>query len=124
MERSLLTDPSGLPLLNVREFAIERREGAGGMVQVAVVGEIDMDTASELDDVLNSALADRATSAVVVDLSGVSFLDSTGIHVLLARHHAAAESNVSLVLVNVRHNVSRVLEITGVLRLLTVASAG
>jgi anti-anti-sigma factor len=51
----------------------------GGVRLVAVRGEIDVLSAAQLAD----ALADRSMP-VLVDLCEVSFMDSTGVHVLLA----------------------------------------
>lgn len=53
-----------------------------GVRVIAVVGEIDIASAPQLSTRLNVAV--RCTSSgVVVDLSGVEFIDSTGIAVLL-----------------------------------------
>src|SRR5262249_31708202 len=50
--------------------------------QVKVVGEVDIATAPQLAE----ALAQFATSTVRVDITGVTFLDSSGLHALYAAH--------------------------------------
>jgi anti-sigma B factor antagonist len=53
-----------------------------GAAVIGVRGEIDLETAPLLREVLLPVLEHR-TGAVVVDLSEVTFLDSTGVHVLV-----------------------------------------
>ena len=50
---------------------------------------------------------------IVVDLAELSFMDSTGIHLLL-RMHAACEDADRLRLINGSRAVERVLDLTGV----------
>lgn len=66
--------------------------------QVSVVpeGEVDLATADVLSTLLAEVLAERP-SKVVVDLAGVSFLDSTGIKCLLAAQTAATAGGCRLV---------------------------
>lgn len=59
-----------------------------GQQQVRIRGDVDLATAHQLRD----ALVQLATSSVALDLSGVTFLDSSGIGVLLtARERIVAE---------------------------------
>jgi anti-sigma B factor antagonist len=53
-----------------------------GAAVIGVRGEIDLETAPLLRKALQPVLEDRA-GAVVVDLSEVTFMDSTGVHVLV-----------------------------------------
>ncbi|SNT50016.1 stage II sporulation protein AA (anti-sigma F factor antagonist) [Asanoa hainanensis] len=86
---------------------------------VAVAGEVDIDSAWQLDGALQDGVARPGVSVVVADLAGVPFLDSTGIRVLLAGHHRAEECGTSLVVTNVQPVVRRVLEVMAVFTLLT-----
>jgi anti-sigma B factor antagonist len=60
------------------EVHLERR---GATVVVAFAGDLDMATADAADEALTRALADGST-AVVVDLEGLQFMDSTGFYCL------------------------------------------
>ncbi|WBB77808.1 STAS domain-containing protein [Micromonospora sp. WMMD882] len=86
-------------------------------VRLAVAGEVDMATASQLDDVLTGLLLERPT-LIDIDLEGLRFLDSAGILVLLRNHAAAEEQGCRLMISNPPSSVRRVLHITGVLSLL------
>ncbi|MBP0456391.1 STAS domain-containing protein [Streptomyces bomunensis] len=58
-----------------------RQEGAA--VVLAVGGELDLDTVAPLTEALGRAARDGAGQVVVLDLSGVTFADSTTVNVLL-----------------------------------------
>ena len=62
---------------------------SANQVSVVLEGEVDLSTADVLSNLLAEVLAERPRK-VVVDLAGVSFLDSTGIKCLLAAQTAAA----------------------------------
>ena len=77
---------------------------------VTVGGEVDMATAPQLDHYL-CALVDRD---VVVDLSGVVFLDSSGVSALVNVLQAFEARGRTLRVVGERDNVRTVFEVTGV----------
>jgi anti-sigma B factor antagonist len=58
-----------------------RRDADGGLV-VTAVGEIDMSNADRFRDALGQAVSDDGR--LVVDLTGVEYLDSAGVRVLFA----------------------------------------
>ena len=67
---------------------LSTRPGTNGIPVVTVAGEIDMSNADRLHDALGLAAAAAADGgSFVVDLTGVGYLDSAGVHVLFA--HAA-----------------------------------
>jgi anti-anti-sigma factor len=84
---------------------------------VAVAGEVDLATAPQLDTALAGLLA-APGPRVVLDLSGVTFLASRGIAVLLDAHERAVEREVELHLVVTGAQVHRILEMTGLLAVL------
>ena len=86
---------------------------------VAVRGEVDLATASRLEEAL--CLAGVSARHVIVDLSATSFFDSSGIHALLRGGSQAGADGVRLFLVCGPGGIPRkVLEITGVDRLYDV----
>ena len=78
---------------------------------ISVSGEIHVTTAPEFSQRLNDAIA-SGTRNVVIDMSGVEFIDSTGLSVLLngLRRVTRAEGKLSLVVSN--PTVLRLFEIT------------
>ncbi len=78
---------------------------------ISVVGEIDVATAPSLRERLaNQEAADA--SVVVVDLSGVTFLDSTALGVLVGAYRRLDDAGGALRLVVVEPRILKVLEIT------------
>jgi anti-sigma B factor antagonist len=94
---------------------------AGADVVVAVQGEIDLYTAPKLHAELERALASGGPRRLFVDLSGVDFCDSTGANVLLAAHRDAGECGGELVLAAPRPVVRKILHVTGLDNVFTVA---
>ncbi|GIF75954.1 hypothetical protein Asi02nite_54720 [Asanoa siamensis] len=91
--------------------------GAPGGGSITAAGEVDMNTAGKLFEAIRDAL--RRGPDVAVDLSAVTFLDSQGIHVLVRGRQEAAERGGTLTVTDCARPVRRVLEIAGVLALLT-----
>lgn len=83
-------------------------------VCVAVTGEVDVSNASELREALDGCLADTTIKELVVDLSETSYIDSTGIGVLVGAAHRASQAQISLVVARPQKNVARVLGLLGV----------
>ena len=81
-------------------------------------GEIDMAVADWFAEAITAALA-NGSPRVIVDLTEVTFLDSSGIRALLTANRVAAERCRSLTVENPAPMVHRVLEICGVLDLLS-----
>jgi len=87
--------------------------GAHG-ARVAVVGEVDYITAPRLKARLWWVLAEFDPQQVVVDLSGVDFLDSTGRGALLHGWRQAAKKGCQLSVVDPQPRVLQMLRIAGV----------
>lgn len=96
-------------------FEAEREELDGGIHVLAVRGELDMNTAPELERKLDEALTDSGAS-IMLDLSQCEFIDSTGI-ALIVRAWQRLDGNGNggrLALCCVNSQVRRLLDITGV----------
>jgi anti-sigma B factor antagonist len=83
----------------------------GEVSDVVVVGEVDSGTAAELTAAFDAELVAGATS-IRLDLSQTSFVDSSGLVVLLDLRAAVAERSARLTLVRPSRAVRRVLEVT------------
>lgn len=83
------------------------------VVVVVVAGEVDLVTAPRLRDSLTSALNRDGVTLLVVDLDGVSFLDSTGLSALATTTRRAAERDQVVRLCCLQPMVLRVLTVTG-----------
>ncbi|MDX6505473.1 MAG: anti-sigma factor antagonist [Gaiellaceae bacterium] len=94
-------------------------EIAGRVALVSVSGELDLYVENDLREALASAEL-LATPTVVVDLSGVSFMDSTGCGILVAEMKRRRRHGGELVLVSNGNSVGRVLEVAGIDQIVAV----
>ncbi len=90
----------------------------GDAALVVATGEIDLLTAAQLGRVLRDLIARERPSAIGIDLSAVSFIDSTGIQVLVATKTDARAAGIALRVVAVSPAALRVLRLAGVDELL------
>jgi anti-sigma B factor antagonist len=75
-------------------------------------GELDLAAAPALLREVRSCLSLRVVG-VIVDCEGVTFLDSAGVHALVAAHREAVEHGIAFTLTSVPLQARKVLEITG-----------
>jgi anti-sigma B factor antagonist len=78
---------------------------------ITLVGELDSYTAPRLRAAVESAVGE-GVDGLTLDVTDVSFIDSTGISILVWAHKRVAERGGALVLRSPRPDVYRVLEIT------------
>jgi anti-anti-sigma factor len=102
----------------VAALRVSASAGADGPV-VVLSGEADPTTAAVLREMLAAQL-DTGTRLVTVDASGLSFLDSASVRVLVLAARALQGRHGRLVLARPQPVVARLLEITGADRLLDV----
>ncbi|MGW8361248.1 STAS domain-containing protein [Streptomyces wedmorensis] len=100
-------------------ITVSVRSNAGRTV-VSVGGELDIAAAMELRTALAEALAAcEAGRGLALDLSGVTFCDSTGLNTLLRARQRALKEHRSLTITAASPQVTRLLEITGAAHLFT-----
>lgn len=75
-----------------------------------LTGEIDAHTAPTIA----AAIADSTADRLIIDLSGVDFVDSSGLRVLIEAHQNRQADGRSLVLARPSAVVSRLLDIAGI----------
>jgi anti-sigma B factor antagonist len=92
---------------------------SGGTCVVALCGELDMSVRDEVAAVLLTELNRPGSTVLRADLSAVSFLDSTVIAVLVRVRSDAEAAGLSFAITNPRGAVRQVLDITGVLSVLS-----
>jgi anti-sigma B factor antagonist len=90
-----------------------------GEMVVRANGELDVNTAPDLREQLARLVTDGARR-VVVDLSDISFVDSTALSVLVSALKRLRQSDGDLELASPNPSVRRVFEITGLTRLFTI----
>ena len=108
------TSSAALPEFQMQDVVCE------GEHTLVLSGELDLNSAPLLGVTLRLICAEPATSAVVLDLSRLTFMDSTGIHAVLLAKELSAEHGAEFFVVPGEAQVRRVMQITGLLAALPI----
>jgi anti-anti-sigma factor len=93
-------------------------DGGQSAPRVVVIGEFDLVTSPQLKDRL-AALIEEEPSRLLLDLTGVTFFDSSALNVVIHAQRLAGEHGFELAVIP-SAAVSRVIDLTGVSEHLTV----
>ena len=104
---------------NPLEIEVQRAESR---TLVMIAGELDASTASYLYDAL-SDLELTDTRHVVLDLAKVTFMDSTGLSVIVTEHKRLNHVSGSLTIFSPPSSIRRLFEITGLTTTLDIVPA-
>lgn len=94
------------------EFAMSS-ERAGGTHTIRLTGELDLVNAGAVQAELER-VAGTDAAAIVIDLSALTFMDSTGVRLVLTAHARSRTNSNRLSLVRGPASVQRVFELCGV----------
>ncbi|WP_116246456.1 STAS domain-containing protein [Nocardiopsis sp. FIRDI 009] len=84
-------------------------------VIVAIEGELDIATAADLQQHIESAVNDHG-SFLILDLSGLDFMDSSGLNVIINAYRTVREQGGSLALAALNERVTKVVRLVGLHR--------
>lgn len=104
-----------------QDFRIEERV-AGALPVIAVSGEIDVATAPQLRESLHRVIAEGGKT-IVLDLLGVTFLDSTALGVLVGALKRCRELGGDLHVVVADPRIMKIFEITGLTNVFTITDS-
>lgn len=102
------------------ELEVTTRQ-VGDVTVVRVSGEVDVYTAPGLDEVLSSEV-ESGHMRLILDLTRVDFLDSTGLGVLVKALKRTREGGGGLAVVAVHERITKVFRITGLDAVMPLAS--
>ena len=107
------------------DFSVQCSPPCAGQCVMHVAGEVDFEHATDLGRAGRVALGnDAAVRTLVVDLSKVTFMDSTGVGALIDIHAAAMVAGVSLSIRDAPPVVTKILQITGLAPMFRVEDNG
>jgi anti-sigma B factor antagonist len=87
---------------------------------IALRGEVDYATAQQFREEVSMLLAGGVARILVVDLAGVSFMDSTGVGTLVVASRISADCGVRMLLRHVNPFIARLFAVLGVADVLGV----
>jgi len=92
----------------------------GNVLVVAVAGELDHHTAAALKGSIQEELGKGVARHIVLDLSGLSFMDSSGLGVLLGRYKELAKWQGNMLAFGLQPLVEKLFLMTGLNKLIPV----
>jgi anti-sigma B factor antagonist len=96
-----------------------KTEDGGGTLVFKLRGSLDLATAPTVRAALGEA-TEKGSQHLIVDLTQLEFLDSTGLGVLIGAHRRAVERGESFRLVVGEGAIARLLNITGLIAVFAV----
>ncbi|MBO5955877.1 MAG: anti-sigma F factor antagonist [Clostridia bacterium] len=93
-------------------------ENIGTTLVVKIKGEIDHHTAPVLREALDREIALHNIQNIVLDFDGVTFMDSSGIGVIVGRYKQISARGGRIMIIRVKSQVDKILEISGLKKIL------
>lgn len=103
-----------------RTLTVLHHDDPSGVAVVAVSGELDHHTSPELTQALRE-VSFAPDAPTVIDLTELTFCDSTGITVLVTAYQRAKQHDSGLVVTGLDGSLLRVFQIAGLDQILTFA---
>jgi len=89
---------------------------------VALSGELDHHSAKEVKDMVEELIKNRSVKNLVFDFSNLSFMDSSGIGVVVGRYKLMHAMGGNVAIVSSTRNVDRLLTMSGIKKLIATYS--
>jgi anti-sigma B factor antagonist len=103
----------------MRELAIATEQAGAAAAVIALTGEVDLYTCPEFKQELLRVIDDGAM-LVAIDLTGTTFVDSTGLGVLLRGVERLRKKGGLLTVICVDPNITKIFEVTGLDRVFSI----
>lgn len=89
----------------------------GDTLTAAVTGEIDHHTARSIRERIDSEINSTGPKTLVLDMSGVSFMDSSGIGLIMGRYKLINELGGTIRITGASSGIARMIKLAGLSRL-------
>lgn len=88
-------------------------ECQGDKLSVLLTGEIDHHSAGKMRDEIDTAIEHHRPACLVMDFGGVSFMDSSGIGLVMGRYKLMKTIGGSVCVINTPKALRRVMKLSG-----------
>ena len=105
------------PLRDRAEFLCDT---AGSILSVRVRGEIDHHTAAGIRQGIDAALFEKRPKKLILDLSAVSFMDSSGLGLIMGRYSVMKELGGEMIVWNPSPETRSILTLAGMERMVRI----
>jgi stage II sporulation protein AA (anti-sigma F factor antagonist) len=100
-----------------------RSSFADGLLKIYFDGELDHHAAKKAVNAIEEEIDAQLPSACVIDMRNLTFMDSSGIAVVLKTHRRMKEIGGSLVVENIGKQPRRVLDASGIDRIVKITAS-
>ncbi len=95
-------------------ISVDVREPSRRVALIAVAGEIDYATAADVRHAVSEAISTIQPTRIVVDIAGVTLIDSTGVGILVVAYRICRQLGIEFSVRNQTDLVDRALRALGV----------
>ena len=95
-----------------------QHETVNSVLYIGMTGELDEHTAVYAREFLDTLIENDSIKKVVMDLSELSFMDSTGIGVLIGRFKTLKSRSIPIMIANPSRVVDKILTLSGMYELM------
>jgi len=95
------------------EFCIENEK-----LIVCLSGELDHHSSEEVRIKIDDRLDRNSINKLILDFSGVTFMDSSGIGVVIGRYKRVEAKKGAICLINVTESIKRIFEMSGIFKII------
>lgn len=100
------------------EFAVKPKA-----VIAYLEGELDMHTAEYFKQAIENKLRDTGMEHLILNLQGVTFIDSSGLGAILGRYRRINQSGGKVLAVAPKESVAKLLEMSGIVKIIPLLSS-
>ena len=101
-------------------FLQVRFSSKGTTLVVGVIGELDHHSADYMRQKVDAEIIKSSTKNIVFDLSKMSFMDSSGIGVIMGRYKNIQKLNGNAALIGLNNQTKRIFDMSGLLKIIPV----
>lgn len=94
-------------------------ESKNNILRAAITGEIDHHCAKNIRQEIDSALMSAAPDKLIIDMGGVTFMDSSGLGLILGRFTKAEEVGTQFAVQGAHGRVRQMFDMAGLDRIIT-----
>jgi anti-sigma B factor antagonist len=99
---------------NLAAVELSERRRDDGAIEISIEGELDLSNASKLREAMFRAFDANGDAGIWVDFARCTFIDSTGLRVIIEGARRAGESSRRLGILNLQEQPRRLFELTSV----------
>ena len=108
----------------MRHTCRSESELQNGILTVRLTGEIDHHSAVHMRTALDEEICQKCPGKIVLDVSGIEFMDSSGLGFIMGRYSLMQKLGGTLSLKDPNERIEKILELANLKRLIAIEKSG